>query len=151
MTSTNSPQSSVQSPQDTPEPSQRAPRAPARVTQESITVQLDAAPDARNWLQDLAKTLNPPQIWHEHRPSLEDIYRYARYGSWTKAGGLLRVLGCGWAWIALVCNAVLYYLGWILERPSRTAAAAVLYLVLVQTPVGPWLPYGTALSLNDLF
>lgn len=88
----------------------------------------------------LRGVFSPPEIWSEKRPSLRDVWLYAKSGPWAAESGVWRALGKWYARvIALPTHAVGYYLLWILERPSRLFAAGLLYAVLTQTGIGPYI------------
>lgn len=71
------------------------------------------------WAQ-VAALVTPPDIWSEKRPSLRDIWLYARYGRWTDQTGILRVLGQIDAFVLVLPVHAVVYLGlWIWERPAR--------------------------------
>ena len=66
----------------------------------------------------------PPDVWSDKRPSLRDLWLHARYGQWTRQTGVLRVAGCVYAFFSLSAHALLYTLGWLVERPARFMVAA---------------------------
>jgi len=87
----------------------------------------------------LRATFTPPDIWSTDRPSLKKRWAYATDGEWTTDIGLVRRAGQAYTVIAIVVATVLNYLDWIIERPSRLAAAAVLVWLLAQFPPLSWL------------
>jgi hypothetical protein len=73
----------------------------------------------------------PPDIWRQPRPSLSDVWAYARHGAWTHGIGPVRRVGAFYALlIALPLHCAGYYLLWITERPSRLAAVLLLAYAL---------------------
>lgn len=75
----------------------------------------------------IAEFITPPDIWSDDRPSLRKVWLYARYGRWTHADGVLRVLGAiDSLLLVLPVTAAGYFLLWIWERPARRWTAAVL-------------------------
>lgn len=75
----------------------------------------------------VADFVTPPDIWSEKRPSLRDMWLYARYGRWTRADGLLRFLGALDSLVLVLPVHAVAYLGlWIWERPARRFVVAAL-------------------------
>lgn len=75
--------------------------------------------------------LTPPEPW-QHRPaSLAAMWRYAARGGWTGPTGPARVAGVWWCrLVALPVCLVTHYLAWLVARPSRTATAALVALLV---------------------
>lgn len=137
--------SALRSPHSAPsgeEGSNASPRAAARAT-----VPGKFAHTQSDWWARWRKEFTPPEIWSEQRPSLRELWLYARYGPWTSESGLFRWLGRAYAWlIALPLHTAGYYLLWVVARPTRLGAAVLLYAVLAYAdpghalPLPSWLP-----------
>ena len=83
-------------------------------------------------MSQVADLFVPPDIWSEKRPSLRDIWLYARYGRWTQQTGVLRVLGClDSMFIVVPFHAVTYLANWIVERPARRFIAATVVALII--------------------
>ena len=120
-------------------------RAPAREGTESTAQSNPQSADTDSdenldlwaWISDI---VSPPDIWNVGRSALADARAYADRGEWTSRGGIPRRCGQVYFWLfSLPVRAVLAYLDWIIERPSRLAAAALLMFVLAQFPPVSWL------------
>jgi len=98
----------------------------------------------RNLRRALRALFEPPEIWSEDRPGLRRIVWYHLHGSHLPASGPGRAVAVLWMPFAVVVAAVAYYTQWITERPSRVAAALLLYVVLAHCGLGlprpHWLP-----------
>lgn len=127
-------------------------RASAREsTPESAQSQPDSAPSSEStdappsvtWSEHLAgarDVLTPPDIWSQERPSLSQVWAHATHGDWTRKTGLPRRAGqIDALFIAVPLVGLAYLLAWIVERPSRRIAAAVLLVLLAQVPPLSWL------------
>lgn len=78
--------------------------------------------------------ITPPDIWSDDRPSLRKVWLYARYGRWTHAAGVVRVLGAiDSLLLVLPVTAAGYSLLWIWERPARRWTAATLGILTYLT------------------
>jgi hypothetical protein len=74
----------------------------------------------------------PPDIWSDDRPSLRKLWLYGVYGRWTRADGVVRVLGALYATvIAMPFHALTYLANWIVERPARFLAAATVAALII--------------------
>lgn len=90
--------------------------------------------DGAGWWVRLRGHVVPPEIWRNPRPSLSDLWAYARHGSWTTGDTPLRRAGQVYALlVALPAHAAGYWLLWLVERPTRLAAAAVLVVAVGYT------------------
>jgi len=90
----------------------------------------------------LRANLRPPLVWTEPPASLADLSHYAHEQPYAAKYGIARLAGVWWnRVVAMPLSAVAYYGAWIVQRPSRVAALAVLYTVLAHTTVGLWLPW----------
>jgi hypothetical protein len=77
-------------------------------------------------------TVHSLDIWSDDRPSLQKLWWYVRYGQWTGERTPARVAGAVYATlIALPVTAAGYLTLWLVERPGRLAAAAVLTVLTV--------------------
>lgn len=142
-------QSAVHSPGSAPEETYAQPRARAREgNDQSAQSQPKSAPDAGVTLSDYSgpivdwvkATFTPPDVVTQDSVSLKKRWAYARHGEWTAEEGLLRTAGMVWALtVAIPAAAAARYVEWILERPSRTAAAVVLLFLLSRVPPLKWL------------
>jgi hypothetical protein len=73
----------------------------------------------------------PPDIWGEDRPALRSVWLYARHGAWTGTDTLMRRVGAAYAVLfSLPITALLYVVGWIVERPGRLLVSAALVALL---------------------
>ncbi|MEU7822929.1 hypothetical protein [Catellatospora sp. NPDC049133] len=100
--------------------------------------------DLRAWVQALPARLavyfTPPSVLTERPPSVFQLRDYARYGTWTYSGGLVRRLGIGWfAMVAMPVTIASRYVEWISQRFTRTLAVFVIWRLVLATPAGPWL------------
>jgi hypothetical protein len=78
-----------------------------------------------------------PEIWSEQRPSLRNLWMYARYGEYTAADGLVRKAGLVWViTVAWPITARAYLKAWIIERPGRAIFWWVLLWLFRLTPPG---------------
>lgn len=120
-------------------------RAPARETAESTAqsapqsavTDSDETWDMAAWILDI---VTPPDIWNNGSHPLKDMWAYAARGEWTSRDGVFRTLGKAYYLLfAMPAISVLEYVKWIVERPSRHAAAWVLLFVLAQFPPVSWL------------
>jgi hypothetical protein len=123
------------------EPENEAPTRAAREGRTSVTDQSEIT-DRDGRLGRVVAFWTPPEIWGKGRPPLVEVVHYARHGRHAGEEGLARTLSKGWAYgVAIPGTALLYLLAWVIERPSRAAAATVLYSVLAHTGIGAWLPW----------
>lgn len=137
--------SAVQSPSPAGSGAYAQARARAReATPQAVHPQPDEAPSVTvTWsehLADLKAAWMPPDIWRQPRPGLADRWAYATCSKEWTGDGYLRKAGQAYAIaIALPAAAVLLLADWIVERPSRLAAATVLIALLAQFPPLSWL------------
>ncbi|TYK45122.1 hypothetical protein [Actinomadura decatromicini] len=128
---------------------QRAGRAGAREsTAETAQSQPDSAEPAKVTASDYAAevgswirtTFTPPDFWSTDRPALEKVWAYATRGEWTTEGGVFRAAGQVYALgVALPIIFVARAVDFVVERPSRLAATAVLLWLLSRVPPLAWL------------
>lgn len=122
---------------DTPNASVRA-AARAKVSPKSARTQ-------RDWLKELRVAFTPPEIWSERRPSLREVWLYAKYGPWTSEYGFVRWMGRAYAWsVALPLHTAGYYLLWIVQRPTRLVTAVLLGVLIGNT--GPGRAIGSGIT-----
>lgn len=102
---------------------QTAETAPAGVTQRGRQ---------RSQLLD---QLTPPEPWRHRPASLAAMWRYARRGGWTGTTGPARTAGVWWyRLVAVPVTLLCHYAAWIIARPSRTVALAIVWAVAMQVP-----------------
>ena len=138
------PHSALHSPQDdVPDPNASV-RAPAR--EDSPPIAQSEPKSAVTWSDQIGPMwsrivadVTPPDIVTEDRPSLRKAWAYAAAGEWTTKTGTLRTCGMAYACLAISAKTVLYYLDWIIERPTRLGTALVLFLLFAQFPPLSWL------------
>lgn len=85
-----------------------------------------------DWWGGLLGFVTPPDVWSTDRPSLSKAWAYAARGEWTREDGLPRRAGQAYAFAAVPVIGLLYLLAWVVERPARLAAAALLVVLLAQ-------------------
>lgn len=86
---------------------------------------------SRTWAGAARQWVRPPDLWHSERPSLKASWVWALHGEHLPDVDTARLgsrLGAG---ITIPIRAVLLYLDWLAERPSRLTAAALLVAVVV--------------------
>lgn len=76
----------------------------------------------RQWLGHVT----PPDLWRHGRPSLKASWVWAKHGTHLPDEELARLGSRVGAGITIPLRALLLYLDWLLERPSRFLAAALL-------------------------
>jgi hypothetical protein len=109
-------------------------RAPAR--EEAPDATPNATPEVadRDRLAELGELFRPPELWSEPRPSLQQIWNYARHGAWTadEPGRVTaaRVAGVAYGVVVIAVHAVTYSLNWVVERPGRLLVAGGLAALL---------------------
>lgn len=137
-------------------PPQREERAGAR----EATSEGPVADGRRRWaaLAELARhttrkllaagrDLKPPELWEHPRPSLRDVWHYAAYGTWTGEGTVGRKIGKAYAVLVVIPAHTVGYFGlWVLERPARLIASALLCTLIGLTPAGS-IALGSVLSV----
>jgi hypothetical protein len=104
-------------------------RGRARVREDDQMPLANATPteaEGRGLLGWLGDQFERPEIWSKQRPSLEDIWNYARYGPWTDQARTTpaRVAGLAYAAVVVVTHGAGYLLLWVTERPGRFAVVA---------------------------
>lgn len=83
-------------------------------------------------MSQVADLIVPPDIWSDDRPSLRKLWLYSVYGRWTRADGVVRVLGALYATVISMPVHAATYLGlWIVERPSRFLVAATVVALTI--------------------
>jgi hypothetical protein len=87
---------------------------------------------AKQWGNGVVSGFTPPELWTNGRPSLKASWVWARHGEHLPDDDAARLGSRIAAGITIPLRAVLLYLDWLLERPSRFVAALVLVLVIVQ-------------------
>jgi hypothetical protein len=93
------------------------------------------------------RDLKPPELWEHPRPSLRDVWRYAAYGTWTGEGTVGRKVGKAYAVLVVIPAHTVGYFGlWVLERPARLIASALLCAFIGVTPAGS-IAVGSVLSV----
>lgn len=85
---------------------------------------IPAPPAGPSRATQVASLVTPPDIWSDDRPALRKLWLYARHGRWTRGDGALRFAGTCYSLFAMAAHALLYTLGWIIERPARFLTAA---------------------------
>lgn len=89
----------------------------------------------------VAADFTPPRIVNEPSAPLAATWRYAVRGEQAPPDGIVRVLARGWAaLIGIPGRCVGLWLAWIVERPSRTVAVFLLYLLVSHVGPGRHLP-----------
>lgn len=81
----------------------------------------------------------PPDFIDQDPAGLRKRWAYADRGPWTTKDGVPRNLGRVYALCALAVTAPLFYLIWIIERPSRAFPAVGLVVLFAQFPPLSWL------------
>lgn len=100
------------------------PQPPPVVGAESAPESLPA--HTRRWLGHVT----PPDLWRHGRPSLKTSWVWAKHGTHLPDDELARLGSRIGAGITIPVRAVLLYADWLLERPSRFVAAALLLTCL---------------------
>lgn len=128
---------------------QAHPRARARESSPDSAPSQPESPDtpdvtASDYVAEIVEwsrsTFTPPDIWSTDRAALHKVWAYACHGEWTTDAGLTRTLGQIYALtVAVPLIAVCAATEWVVERPSRLVAAAVLLWLLSQVPPLAWL------------
>jgi len=73
----------------------------------------------------------PPEIWSQPRPSLSQLTSYAWHGPWTGQDTHSRWMGRTYAAVVSIpAHALAYVVLWLVERPARLGAAALLGLLI---------------------
>lgn len=79
----------------------------------------------------------PPELWSERRPSLAEVWSYARHGEWTSATGVWRLLGGLYAVaVAFPAHLLGYGVLFLIERPGRLIALGLVAFLVGLTPPG---------------
>jgi hypothetical protein len=86
----------------------------------------------RTWAAGLRGRFTPPDLWTNDRPSLRQSWEWAVRGEHLPDDDPVRLTACIVAGITIPLRAVLLYLDWLLEHPSRLVAAAVLVFAVIQ-------------------
>ena len=74
----------------------------------------------------------PPDLWNNPRPSLKSTWMWACHGQHLPDHPTFRAGSRGVAMVTLPLRAVLVYLDWLIERPTRLLALGVLATVVVR-------------------
>jgi len=83
-------------------------------------------------VSQVADFVVPPDIWSDDRPSLRKLWLYGVYGRWTRADGVVRVLGALYAsLVAMPLHAAAYLGLWVVERPARFFVAATVAALII--------------------
>lgn len=133
----------VHSSGDTPEALNAPARAGAREydpssAQSQVHSQDPPRKGLSDWLQPLMSGFTPPDIVRQDRPSLRKVWAYGARGAYTAESGSWRAAGRLYSFAASAAIGVLYYLAWLVERPSRLLAAAVLAFLIFFEEVTAW-------------
>lgn len=133
----------VHNPDRPPEPPNAPPRAPAReydpASAQSQVHNPDSSPKSlTDWLRPFLSGFTPPDIVRHDRPSLRKLWAYGARGAYTAESGLPRRAGQFYSFAASAVIGVLYFLAWIIERPSRLIAAGVLAALVFFEEVSAW-------------
>lgn len=89
-----------------------------------------ASSTVQRWLAWAVEQVGVPDVVSQDRPSLEKVWRYARYSEQVPPEGPARWFSIGYAGLSLTMTALAYTLAWVAERPARLGTAAVLFTVL---------------------
>lgn len=84
-------------------------------------------------MSEWTKTVTPPDLWRHGRPSLKTSWVWARHGQHLPNDDTARLGSQIGAAITIPLRAVLLYLDWLLERPSRAVFALLLLTALAMT------------------
>lgn len=106
---------------------------------DSAQSQPESAVTFGDWARDVGALFTPPDIVRKDRPSLQKAWAYASRGEWTSRAGVYRRAGQAYGVFALVFKTLAYYADWVVERPTRLAAATAVVLLLAQFPPLSWL------------
>lgn len=91
----------------------------------------------RAWAAQLV--MSPELVTHQ-RPSLKQVYHYARFSPHVPSGGLARALMLAHVWgVALPTVTTCYALAWAVERPARFYPTAAL-AATVAISMSLWTP-----------
>jgi|SRR5699024_4679808 len=82
-------------------------------------------------LSDWAAAFTPPDLWRTGRPPLRTSWTWARHGQHMPNDDTARMGSKIGAYSTLPFRAVLLYLDWLLERPSRFVFATVLVTAFI--------------------
>lgn len=93
------------------------------------TAPVSLAEHSRAWATAAQKWVQPPDLWHTERPSLKASWVWAMHGEHLPDVDTARLGSRIGAAITIPARAVLLYLDWLAERPSRLVAAALLVTV----------------------
>lgn len=98
---------------------------------------LDFGERLRSWSAQLVMS---PELVTKQRPSLKQVYHYARFSPHIPSGGLARALMLAHVWgIALPTVTACYGLAWAVERPARFYPAVAL-AALIAISMSQWTP-----------
>lgn len=89
-----------------------------------------ATTSGAQWWQKAMGSVQAPDIWRSDRPSLEKVYRHARWSTQVPSTGPARWFSLAYLGLSMTITATAYAVAWAAERPSRLGATAVLVTVL---------------------
>lgn len=121
-------------------------RADARVSVEAETSLLQTTDGDGSgggfsaWMERRFADFEPPEVWSKPPAALSELSRYVRHGAWAGPHTPWRTAAIWWfRLVGLPASTVAYYGAWIIQRPSRTIAAAIVYALLAHLPFLSWL------------